>query len=317
LECLFNLKDLTSHQMTKRKRDDIPSFHRDFEIPTNDDRTAALGSFPSTLPRPDALWQSTDQNHLSLDDLDEKFLYQPTTQVNQKIPKPRDELDWLAQVPEEAQSLQQYVEFLTTRSGKRLRPVANASGNTICLLPIITDEWTATAPDLQSLVRMTQAFFQRPATVLKPAVIVTKKTREVKNNRPSRGQQRSKTTTAKCGSAKFDIHMYNQDGVQTSKGPIIGRHNNGTNKNQFQVDSLLDRLASFRENDHKDNNFCIMGVTLGDLYDSNDDLFCAGMAYGGSKVAVFSFHRYHPHMKMSPQTWWDYGYTSKQTATDK
>lgn len=29
-----------------------------------------------------------------------------------------------------------------------------------------------------------------------------------------------------------------------------------------------------------------------------------GMAAGGSNVAVFSFHRYHPRLKMSPMDWY-------------
>jgi len=46
-----------------------------------------------------------------------------------------------------------------------------------------------------------------------------------------------------------------------------------------------------------------------DLYDGPTDLFCAGMAFGGDKVAVFSLGRYHPFLKMSPSHWHDYGYT--------
>ena len=45
-----------------------------------------------------------------------------------------------------------------------------------------------------------------------------------------------------------------------------------------------------------------------DLYSSNPDLFVAGMAAGGSGVAVFSFHRYHPLIRMSPEDWHDVVY---------
>merc|ERR1712154_430572 len=38
------------------------------------------------------------------------------------------------------------------------------------------------------------------------------------------------------------------------------------------------------------------------------DLFCAGMAFGGDKVAAFSFHRYHPFIKMHPGQWHNYGF---------
>ena len=51
-----------------------------------------------------------------------------------------------------------------------------------------------------------------------------------------------------------------------------------------------------------------MGITMIDLYDGPKDLFCAGMAFGGDKVAAFSFHRYHPFIKMHPEQWHNYGY---------
>jgi hypothetical protein len=36
---------------------------------------------------------------------------------------------------------------------------------------------------------------------------------------------------------------------------------------------------------------------------------------GRSHVAVLSFLRYYPHVKMSPaQHWWEYGYSSKQSS---
>lgn len=57
--------------------------------------------------------------------------------------------------------------------------------------------------------------------------------------------------------------------------------------------------------------FAVVGVTMEDLYSSEGDLFVAGMAAGGSKVAVLSFARYHPRIRMHFQNWWDYGYVSK------
>jgi archaemetzincin len=51
-----------------------------------------------------------------------------------------------------------------------------------------------------------------------------------------------------------------------------------------------------------------MAVTMEDLYQTSPDLFVSGMAAGGSKVAVFSFGRYHPHIKIHPGNWFEYGY---------
>eukprot|EP00957_Ditylum_brightwellii_P208782 15358901-Ditylum_brightwellii.AAC.2 len=106
---------------------------------------------------------------------------------------------------------------------------------------------------------------------------------------------------------------------------INGRGDFKTNRIQLEIDSLLDALASFRDgvdplwydangHSHLRHNFCVMGITMEDLYDTPSDLFCAGMAYGGSKVACFSFSRYHPHLKMSPQHWYDYVYTDKSSS---
>ena len=54
-----------------------------------------------------------------------------------------------------------------------------------------------------------------------------------------------------------------------------------------------------------------MGINLEDLYDGPSDLFCAGMALGGDKIAVFCFARYHPLVKMYPEKWWHYGYAKE------
>ena len=47
-----------------------------------------------------------------------------------------------------------------------------------------------------------------------------------------------------------------------------------------------------------DGAFCVVAVTMLDLYSVESDLFIAGLAAGGVKVAAFSFHRYHPRLKM-------------------
>ena len=72
---------------------------------------------------------------------------------------------------------------------------------------------------------------------------------------------------------------------------------------QVHVDPLLSQLGRVREAGGAavDECYAIMGVTMVDLYSANSDLFVAGMAAGGSNVAVFSFARYHPCLKMSPE----------------
>ena len=74
---------------------------------------------------------------------------------------------------------------------------------------------------------------------------------------------------------------------------------------------MLNSLANGREFQYKDENFFIMAVRMEDLLDSAESLFCAGMAFGGKKVAVFSFHRYHSKLRTSLLEWWNYGYSSR------
>lgn len=54
-----------------------------------------------------------------------------------------------------------------------------------------------------------------------------------------------------------------------------------------------------------------MAVTMEDFYEDPSDLFVSVMAAGGSKLAVFSFSRCHPHIKIHPEHWYDSGYGSK------
>ena len=334
----------------KRKRTtNTIDFHKDFKEPTAQDRKDALGQFPSSEHRPNTLWATTKADQL--DDLDRPFLYQPTSETNKPVPKPRDELDWLAQLSEDGQSFQDYVQFQTLRSG-RLRPIANGKGSTICLLPILEHDnndnmsrstqdvndkdpedgtsqpdenvtvvdrvdthqdganhaqWPQGAPPLESLVDMTQAFFGRPVRLLPPALV----------SRQSAPRTSTKTPGAvfatKKHESRFRIQFLDDDNKSASARVVLesqlsGRYDAPTNRYQLSVDSVLGELGHFRSHVFPHENFCIMGITMQDLYDGPQDLFCAGMAAGGSKVAVFSFARYHPTLRMSPLHWWDYGY---------
>jgi hypothetical protein len=129
---------------------------------------AALGDLAlKEQKRPQALWHATNKKNgtahsilLALDELDDATLYQTTTST--KLPSPNFESDWLAQIPEEGQGISDICSFLISRSG-RLRPVANAKGHTICLLPILgspeEEQWSDQAPRLKSLAVVTRVFF--------------------------------------------------------------------------------------------------------------------------------------------------------------
>jgi hypothetical protein len=235
--------------MVKRKRDDsIVSFHRDFQEPTDDDRVAALGAFPLQEKRPEALWQCIPC--AAPEDLDDPALYHPT---RTSIPRPTFELDWLAHVPEAGQRVSDYISFMTSRSG-RIRPIANAAGTTICLLPIVSSaeerRWPEHAPKLESLAELTKSFFQRPVKILDPATV---------------------TSTSGCPikKSKFTMEFYSeQQQRQVQWNPNIkGRCDSKTNRSQYEVTSILDQLSWLRRKLYKDENACFMGVTIEDLYD--------------------------------------------------
>jgi hypothetical protein len=53
-------------------------------------------------------------------------------------------------------------------------------------------------------------------------------------------------------------------------------------------------------------SFCVMAVTMDDLFADASDSLASGVANGGYEVAIFSFSRYHPHITMHPGGWYDY-----------
>ncbi|KAF2233784.1 hypothetical protein EV356DRAFT_559827 [Viridothelium virens] len=61
---------------------------------------------------------------------------------------------------------------------------------------------------------------------------------------------------------------------------------------QLHLDDLLDALIE----DLPVDAYAILLLTAHDLYESNDDDFCMGRAYGGSRVAVVSMGRYAPEL---------------------
>lgn len=125
------------------------------------------------------------------------------------------------------------------------------------------------------------------------------------------GSQPKKKRQKGTVQASFKINFpASGDNTNTMTQVVVvkGRADTDSQRIQLQVASLLDALAAFRCQRCAANEFCIMGVTMEDLYDETTDLFCAGFAYGGSKVAVFSFFRYHPHLKIHPLNWNEYGY---------
>jgi predicted Zn-dependent protease len=304
--------------MPKRKVE-IP-FVAGFCAPSEEDAKKAIGIFPcwSTnilsgikkhAKREELLLGVSGGDHTTLSSIqqcDQEALY-----VNQykgepswkPLPSPMDETAWLAKVHEEGQTFSQYVSMVTLRSGQ-FKPNTNHLQTKIYILPIIEHSenpiWPSSGPDLQGLSAWMSAFFSRDVEILDPVTL-----------RPDAPDTRRKRTT------KAKIIW--QVGEQQER--LVGRICSETGRFQTHVDGLLTQLSAIREDGfpgggssgNVDDAFSVVGVTMCDLYSCNSDLFVAGMAAGGSKVAVLSFARYHPQLKMSPEKWQDYGYIRKSS----
>jgi len=216
----------------------------------------------------------------------------------ESLPAPKRKHDWLALDGEEGQTFQQYLEFVTMRSG-RFKAQAAAEKSEIGLCPILQggqDQWEG--PSLQALLEITKAFFDRPVKLTEPAFVT---------DGPQGDRKRFPTFSfcqpASGGGGKFSIkgRLHAKSGVKYSRV-------------QYHIDPLLTELSRLK--DSLDPNMgMLVGVTMEDLYSHESDLFVAGMALEASKVAVFSFHRYNPFITMSDMLWHDYGYSSKVTTS--
>ena len=86
-------------------------------------------------------------------------------------------------------------------------------------------------------------------------------------------------------------------------GALRGRFwsGKGQQHHQLSIYSALELTKSFLP----DDAICLVSLTTEDLYESEPDLFVAGMAAGNQRVAVFSLFRYSPTLTFSPELWYD------------
>ena len=211
------------------KSEMIP-YHRDFIEPSVVERRQAIGSFPcvslASENRTLMLQKSAEKGQpslqealkfenedgkkvqlLAISDLDKKELYTPTSrsETSFAIPKPVDELDWHAQYAEEGQTFDDYLRFLTTRTTGRIKPIANAEGTDVFLLPIIRSnersnnsdsKWPGGGPSLEQLVAYTRVFFDRHVHILPAAnlQVIKHTTKGIKHEKSNAKKKRKSTT---------------------------------------------------------------------------------------------------------------------------
>jgi len=268
-----------------------------FQPPSKEAIEASIGTFPCSFDakvRKQALGhhQKESNNNNSLEQIDIPKLFQPK-QVTALSP-PRDPQDWLATYVEEGDPFDDFVTNLTSRSGS-FRPHAgmNRKGG-IVLVPIITQQgsWPDTAPPLAELQRYLGAFFHGVSvtTPLSPAIL----------------------NDSALSSTRME--WVPPDPTAAPARWVTVRRHSKPKRLQVSSDSLLSCLTDLAydvDTDDDSRPFCVVGVTVEDLFSTESDLFVAGFAAGRSHVAVLSLCRYHPHIQMSPQHWWKYGYSPR------
>lgn len=236
---------------------------------------------------------------------DEKILPEYLDQDGERffphIPQPSSIDDWLAQYNEEGQTYSQFLNecpWLSRRKRKYMPTTFNAEGSTlikkysgakIYLLPLGDFDPKRGAPAFSELADYASVFFSLPVVIL-PAVQLT--------------VDHSRREVLWVDSAPLREQLSNPKATRrSSRYPtthIDARfHKNG--HYQLQVGSVLRKLKQCIPSD----GFCLMALTLSDLYDTKRDLFVAGMAAGNHRVGVFSLKRYDPSLTFATDNWYD------------
>jgi archaemetzincin len=291
----------------EKQEEEAVEYVAGFHLPTREEIISACGSFPwasdssKAKHREDLLLGKGGGGKTTIDSIRQIDTHDFYREREGKecwfdLPAPADSSSWLAQVNEPGQTFEEYVQFITLRSGK-FKPNSNPEKADIYILPISEVEscWPDSGPALGGILEYVSAFFCRNVIQLDFVHLQPCEGRVVKKKAVN-----WRTATHECA--------------------ITGRRST-TNPIRFQthVDGLLTEIAAVQEDGSYNgqeiaNSFAVVGVTTSDLYSGDSDLFIAGMAAGGSKVAVLSLARYHPHMKMCPFHWDDYSYLPQSSA---
>jgi predicted Zn-dependent protease len=306
----FILLILSSSNMpTKRKREvkvkAVP-YAKGFQLPTGEQISNALGAFPydgenptRKLHREESLLSTGGGGRTSLESirqLNNRVLFENSNSSWGPLPPLRDADSWLAKFYEKGQTMSQYTDMVTMRSG-HFKPSERATRPTIYIVPIVEDtgtstpQWPNEAPNLNNITELVSIFFDRPVTTL-PYIVV----------KPRR------LPAGNCIAWKTIGNSYN------NASDIRGRVHEQSGHFQIELDELLHKVIAPIQSSgmHAGSRFCdnfaVVGVTMLDLYDNDASLFMAGGACMQNKTAVLSLARYNPRIKSSYYHWYDYGY---------
>ena len=197
-------------------------------------------------------------------------VYSPSDDFFPPLPKPTSIDDWLAQYKETGQTYKQFLNecpWLSPRKWKYVKMTFNSSGRTllekypegkIYLLPLGGFDGE-TAPSFSDLAQYARLFFCLPVEILPPL------------------QLSFDQSAVYCAeSVQFTQVKEKQVASRKSNRPykLEARFHSKTGNVQLQVQSILWKLRQCIPPDA----LCLMALTMADLYDTDTDLFVAGMA---------------------------------------
>ena len=185
------------------------------------------------------------------------------------LPLPGHVDDWLAQYREATQSVSDLLSSDPPRPSK--------GSSTLCIQPLLLPESgpeTINTTELfEGLLAFMQAFFHGTPCKLLPPMNITL-------------DQRKKRVSVLGRSVRW-----------RDRCPVNGEF---FPHGQLCAPELLDALTPKKTRAKKayncgvqpDDGFCVLGVTLTDLFCGDDDVFTGGLASLSSRAGLFSFHRY-------------------------
>lgn len=104
------------------------------------------------------------------------------------------------------------------------------------------------------------------------------------------GRSPALTQLADCAAAFFQLPVERLSVLDPAAGELTTRTNQMTGNRQVLATDVLDWL----KRELPDDAYCLLGVTMLDLYPEPSWNFVFGMASIRERVGVFSFARYHP-----------------------
>ena len=206
---------------------------------------------PTDVEKIRAISLGSGDNHFKEKDK----LLEPDTAYFHPVPRPTCIDDWLHQYPEKPQTAKEFVEsnpWISSRSRKGTRQKFVATGRFILdkypdgkIYIVTLGKSPPNAPSADALAKYTSTYFQIPCVLLPDIEL----------------QER-------------DDKVFWTDGRDALREVTSRRYSKGSIKHrQLQIDSVLNLLkAHCRPNDA----FCLVAVTMEDLYDADSDLFVAG-----------------------------------------